>query len=114
MLCLQSQSIAEPIDAAAFARDAAVEEVAGIELNPGLRGVNLQRATARRFHYSRREHQRIGRRAVSIQHEVVIVAVAVADLGVLSLIDPRADWCRCTKIEGCTGDWRDLAGRNQR
>ena len=43
----------------------------------------------------------------------MIVAAAIADLGVLPLIDARADGRRCPKIERSAGDGRDLTGRDE-
>src|SRR5207237_1734852 len=108
MLRLQRQPVTKAVDAAAFAGDCAIEEVPGIELNARLRRVDLQSATSRGVGCSRGEHQCICRNATAVQHEVVIVTVAVTDLDVLSLIDARADWRRCPEVERRAGHQRDL------
>lgn len=113
MMGLQRQSVAEAVDAPAFTGDAAVEEVPRIELQTRLGRENLERATGRRFGDSRRKCESTGRRARTIEHEVVIVSVAVADLRVRSLVDPRSDRRRGAKVEWCAFNACDLARRDQ-
>src|SRR4051794_17311973 len=114
MLGLQGQTIAEPVHSAAFAGDGAVQEIAGIELQTWLGGRDLHRATTRRLDDSRRKKQRVCRGAVPIQHPVVVVAVAVANLGVLPLVDSRSDCRRRAEVEWRALHGRDLARRYQR
>src|SRR4051812_35824533 len=114
MLGLERQTIAEPIHGAAFAGDGAVEEIAGIELQARLGGGDLHRATTRRLNDARGEDQRVRGRAVAVEHPVVIVAVAVPNLGVLSLVDSRSDRRRRTEIERRALHGRDLARWYQR
>src|SRR5689334_16953988 len=114
MLGLERQTVTEVIHSTALSGDAAVEEVAGVELDAGLGGGDLHRAPTRRLDDARSEYERISRGVAAIQHEVVIVAVAVANLGVLSLIDSLANRVRRAEIERRALNGHDLAGRYQR
>src|SRR5438067_8545883 len=114
MLCLQCQPITEAIDGAAFAGDAAVEKIAGIKLQAWLGGGDLHRATTRGFDDARGEYQGVCGRAAAIQNEVVIVAVAVANLRVLSLIYSRSDRSWRPEVERRALHGCDLARRYQR
>src|SRR5436853_4044348 len=100
MLGLERETIAEMIDGAAFASDAAVQEVSGVELDSRLGGGNFHGATSRRLDDACREHQRIRSGPATIEHEVVVVSVAEANLGVLSLIDSLANRVWRPEIEG--------------
>src|SRR5439155_23230099 len=51
--------------------------------------------------------------AAAVEDEVVIVPAAVANLGVLALINARADGHRRPKIERSASDGRDLASRDE-
>src|SRR4051812_45452003 len=44
MLRLECKAVSEMVDAGAFSRDAAVEKVSGVELQPRLGGENVERA----------------------------------------------------------------------
>src|SRR5437764_1846281 len=59
MLRLQRQAITEMIDSAAFAGDAAIEEIAGIKLEARLGSGDLHRATTRWLDDARSEYQHI-------------------------------------------------------
>src|SRR5256714_1922620 len=113
MLCLERDTVAEVIDRAAFSRDTAVEKVPRIKLQAGLGGGDLHRPTTRWFDDVRSEYQRVRGRAATIQHPVVIVAVAVTNLGVLSLIYSLTDCVWCPEIERRALDGRDLTRRNE-
>jgi hypothetical protein len=91
MLRLERYSVPETIDSACFPGDAAVEKIAGIELQPWLGCENVQRSSRRRLRDMRREHQRIGGRSSAVENEVVIVAVAIPNLRVLTLVNARSD-----------------------
>src|SRR5438270_11300678 len=99
MLGLERETIAEMIDGAAFASDAAVQEVSGVELDSRLGGGNFHCATSRRLDDACREHQCIRSGPAPIEHEVVVVSVAEADLGVLSLIDSPVYRVWCPEFE---------------
>ena len=103
MLRLERNPIPETIDRASFAGDAAVEKIAGVELQARLGCEDVQRSPRRWLHDPRRAHQRIGCRSSAIQNEVVIVPVAVADLRVLTLVNARSDCRRGAKIERRSG-----------
>src|SRR2546423_15462528 len=114
MLCLERDTVPEVIDRAAFPRDTAVEKVPRIKLQAGLGGGDLHRAATRWFDDVRSEYQRVRSRAATVQYPIVIVAVAVMNLGVLSLIYSLADCVRCPEIERRALHGRDLTRRNQR
>jgi hypothetical protein len=87
-----------------------IEVVAGVELDAGFGRGDVERPPARRIGDVRGRLKRpVARPAVD--HEVVVVAVAAADLLVVG-VDPRADRRRRPEVERRAGDRRDLAGRN--
>src|SRR5437773_2815432 len=76
MLCLHREAVAMTVDDAILPPQRAIEEVAGIELEPRLRRVDLHYPAARRL-----VDPRCKRRAgvgTLVQHEVVIIAPPVA------------------------------------
>src|SRR3982751_6381816 len=113
MLRLQRQTITKAIDCPAFAGDGPIEEVTGVKLQARLSGGDVHRATACRLDDARREYQRVRRRAAAIEYPIVIVAVAVPNLGIRSLIYSRSDRCWRPEVERLTLHRFDLAGRNQ-
>src|SRR4051794_27405341 len=60
MLRLETEAVTPAIHGAASANDAAIEEVARIELHAGLRGVDLHGAAAPGIAHARRTHQLAG------------------------------------------------------
>src|SRR6476660_8204907 len=111
MLRFERQAIAEVIYRAAFADVAAVEEIAGIKLEARLSSRDLQRATTGRFDYARRQYQRVCGNPAAIQHPIMIVAVAIADLGVVSVIYSRSDRGGRPEIERRALHGNDLTRR---
>src|SRR3954469_10315360 len=111
MLRLEREAIAESIDASLFARDSRVEEIPGVELHARFGRRDIQRTPTRRLHHVRSTNERIRRDAGAIQHEVVIVAVAVANLRIRLVIDARADRHWSPEIEWRACDGQNLARR---
>src|ERR1019366_7466751 len=97
MLRFHAEAVAELIGPAAFAGELAVEEVAGIELQPRLSGQDLQHATRGRFRHARHEAELPQR---LIDDPVVVVTVAELKLLVV-LTNARADGRRGAEIKGC-------------
>src|SRR4051812_10670134 len=95
---------------AALALDRAVEEIARVELDPGLRRRDFHCPAALRIGEARGE---LEASAFAIQHEVMVVALAERELRVL-VIDARADCRSLAEIEGGALNGRELARRNQR
>ena len=86
MLRLESEARASRVGAAARADQAAVEEVAAVELEPGLRGLDLERSARSAFlHPGDRDE---GSLVLAIDDEVVVVASGGADLVEL-VVDPE-------------------------
>src|SRR5712675_1255233 len=99
MLRLEGQSVAVLIDVPCLAGDAAVEKVPGIELDPWLGRENVQRPPRRRLGDVRRVNQRVPTSIPAVEDEVVVVAAAVSNLRILSLINTCADLHGRPKIE---------------
>src|SRR4029453_6441237 len=97
------------VDLPALAGDRAVEEVAGVELQPGLRGQNLERTAGLRLDHARAEPHRP---PASVQDEVVVVALADGDLLVLRL-DTGADGRRLSEVEGRARNRSQLPGGDE-
>src|SRR6266571_2914369 len=110
MLRLEAQRRAMSVDLPALSRDAAVEKVAGVELDAGLRGAHVERASTFRINETRRVDER---HCAAIDHPVVVVPVAVTQLR-MRLVDTRADGRGDTEIEWRSLDRRDLARGNER
>src|SRR5438067_10436387 len=107
---LETQTGAAPIDVTRFAGDRTVEKISRVELHARFGGRYVQRSAAGRIHYARRVAQRAAR---AVQHDVVVVAFAVAELLVLG-VDAPADRGRTAELERRAFDRRQLAGRNER
>src|SRR6476469_6437102 len=99
MLRLEGNSVSEAIDSASFAGDAAVQKIAGVELQARLGREYVEGADARWLDDARSVHQRVVWCVSAIQNEVVIVPVAIADLRVPTLVNPRSDRRRSAEIE---------------
>src|SRR5260370_7360284 len=110
MLRLEGEAGSPTIHMPAFPRDRAVEEVARIERQPGFRGADLERTPAGGLEDARRERQAGSR---TIQYEIVVVARAVPELGVV-LLDPRPERGRAAEVERRPRDRCDRAGRDER
>src|SRR5690349_15973877 len=57
VLSLETESAAMPVTAAVLSGNAAVEEVAGVELHAGLSGVHFQGTSRHRLEDARRQHE---------------------------------------------------------
>src|SRR5437870_3277461 len=100
MLCLQTEAVALRVRAAGLSRDAAIEKIAGIKLQTRLGCRNVERASRGWLGHASCMNQA---RAGAVQHEVVIVAAAEAQLFVI-LCDPRTDCRGSSEIERRAGD----------
>src|ERR1043166_5120137 len=108
MLRLQAEPEAVAIHAATLSRDRAVEEVPRIELHTRLVRRDVERTARARLDDA---HHMAHARPV----EDPIVVIPARDLQLLvRLGDPRPDRRWRPEIEGCAGDGRQLARRNQR
>src|ERR1700744_3345768 len=87
----------------------AVEKIAGVELDAGLVGENLQPPASRRLVDFSRERDFSIRR---IENPIVIVAVAELELLIVG-IDARADGGGFREVERCTSYGLQFACRNQ-
>src|SRR6266540_924999 len=96
MLGLETEAGAVRVHPPALPRDRAVEEVARVELHPGLGRADIERAPAARLYQA--GGVRKTRSAAAVEHPVVVVSPAKAQLHVV-LRDARADPCRGAKIE---------------
>src|SRR5437870_4982789 len=94
MLRLQAQRAAMLVDMARLARDRAVEEIAGVELQAGLRRRDIERSAALRIF----ELRGVTQPRVATQDPVMVVALAVLDLLVIR-VDARADRGRLPEVE---------------
>src|SRR5439155_9359316 len=110
MLRLETQRGAMFVALSGLPRDAAVEKVAGVELDAGLCGAHVEVASGFWIDETRGVNETD---AASIQHPIVIVPAAVAQLRV-RLVNARADVRRDAEIEWRSPDRRDLARRNER
>ena len=108
VLRLQAERAAMLVNMAGFACDCAVEEIAGVELQPGLRRRDIERSAALRI----LELRGVTQPRVAIQDPVMVVALAVLDLLVIR-VDARADRGRLAEVERRAVDGCELAGRNQ-
>src|SRR5260370_34207420 len=70
------------VNLAALPADSAIQEVAGVELDSGLRGENLHQAAGFPFRDARRERQAA---CGTVEYKVVIVALAEFQLLVASI-----------------------------
>src|ERR1051325_11325333 len=111
MLRLETQPETVSIDAPALSGNRAVEEVAGVELDPGLGGADAQGAAALRALELCRGQETGATTAV--EHPVVIIASPITELRV-GLLDARADRRGAAEIERRARHGRDLPGGDQR
>ena len=99
VLGLESDAVASTVRAAAHADERAVEERAGVELQPRLGGQHLERSSACRLQHMGCERERV---VASVDDEVVVVAAAA-----------RTDRRRDAEVQRRAVDGTDLAGRNE-
>src|SRR5262249_23295676 len=85
MLCFQAKALVLAINRTALPLDLPVQEVAGVELNPGLRGQNLQDAPRLGIAHAGGQDRLVA--AAAAEHKVVIVAAGIA----FQLADALAD-----------------------
>src|SRR5205814_3603699 len=109
VLRLQAKCRAMAVNLSTLAVNRAVEEVASIELNPGLGGEDLHDAPGFRLRDSRGERQA---GAGTIQDKIVIVAPAEFQLFV-GIVNTGSDGGGPAEVEGCAFDLAQLAGRDQ-
>src|SRR5689334_17364911 len=108
VLGLQTKSRTVSVNLAAFAGDASVKEVAGIELNARLVGYDLENATAGRLiNFGRFSHF-----PGAVEHPVVIVAVPFLQL-VVVVTDTGAHSGWLAEIKRRARHRRNLSGGNQ-
>ena len=109
VLRLQAEAVAALVDVAFLSGDGAVEKISRVELDAGLRGRDLQHATARGFVDARGQTEAV---AFPVDHKVVIVAVAEDQL-LVAVVDARADLRRRGEVERRALDRAKFAGRNK-
>src|SRR5829696_2746016 len=109
MLRLQAEAVAEGVYLAALAFETPVEKVAGVELDAGLRRVDVHDAPGCLLGHADRLPQRA---CLPVQHEVVIVTLSELDLLVVRR-DSGADGHRLPEIERATRNRPQFAGRDQ-
>src|SRR5271156_3336741 len=102
MLRLQTQPGAARVHLAAFAVDRSVQEIAGVKLQARLRGHYFKNAAADRLLDARGQAQ-----SASVQHPVVIVAMAELQLLVIGF-DSRTYASGFSKVERRAGDGAKL------
>src|SRR3569623_1407483 len=93
---LEADRVGLPVQPPGLAGDSAVEVVAGIALQAGLRGRKLERAPRHRSFEVRHGPEL----AVQLEAEGGVIALAVAQLRV-AVPDPLADRNGGSKVEGC-------------
>ena len=97
MLCLKADSGVLVVDDAVLARHATVEEVAGIYLHSRLVGIDVEH-DAGLGAVELASH--LGDVAFRVEHEVVVVAVAVLHLLIVEILDLLADHAGFDEVEG--------------
>ena len=107
-LRLQRHAVAHAIGLPALAGQAAIEEIARIELHAGLGRQHLQHAARCRVGKAGEEARRA--RALAGDHPAMVVAVADADLVMGGVAHPRADHPGRAEIEGGACDGGEVAG----
>src|SRR6266508_358617 len=110
VLCLQAQPGAALVDMTRLAGDGAVEKVARVELDARLGRGHIERAPRRRILDARGVTERPRR---SVDHPVVIVAGAVAELRMVR-VDAGANRDRLAEVEWRAINRRELARGNER
>src|SRR2546427_299597 len=109
MLRLETERGAMAVYPPTLPRNRAVQEVARVELDPGLRCTDLERAAARRINDARRAHETTCR---TVQDPVVIITFAKTQL-LVRLVDASPNGIGRAKIEWRPGHQGDFACRNE-
>jgi len=109
VLGFEAQSLATPAGAAVFARESAVQGIAGIKLQTRLTGIHLQQPAAV-FMVDR--GLPFDPPVIGVEDPVVIVAADPFQLHVAA-IDPFLDGGWLAKVQGGVGDRGDFAGGNE-
>src|SRR5580698_7062405 len=109
MLRLQAESPMLCVGDAVTPDEAAIEEVAGIELDAGLRGFDRQLAAAHRISNDRCKAQNS---RLAVQHPVEVISLAALQLLVVG-VNTRADYLGLAEIHRRAGHRREFARRNQ-
>ncbi len=110
-LRFQREGVALAVDLAGLATAGAVEEVARVELQPGLRRYQREHPPAVRIGHARDHPRLVGLHAVD--HPVQVVAVSAQQLWLLAIADVLADRFALAEIEVGPGDGAELAGGDQ-
>ncbi len=110
MLGLETEACALWVHVTGLSREA-IQKIAGIKLHAGLRGRHLKNASACGLYDAGGGNQSL---AAPVDHEVVIVAIAVTDL-LMIVVDACADCRGRTEIQrgsfnGCKFARRDERG----
>ncbi|VVT19327.1 hypothetical protein SPHINGO391_460096 [Sphingomonas aurantiaca] len=111
-LRFQRDAVPHPVQMALLADKRSVEEIAGIELHARLGRQHLEHAARQRILQPRGQFRLCGQALV--EREIMVVAMAIADLLVAAVADPLADDAAATEIEHGAGDGLQRAGRDQR
>jgi len=111
VLGLETQALTLAVGDAVAADQLAGQEIAGVKLQPRLGGQQLHRAAGGWIGHPRGEGRRVGPPLVA--DEIVVIAAADADLGVVRVPDPVADASRGSEVEGCVVHGADFARGNQ-
>jgi hypothetical protein len=110
MLRLESDSVSLPIQPPLLAHHRTGEEVAGVYLQAGLCGQQLEHPARTRIFEPRRPPQTAGRAA---QHEIMVIAARDDELRFRSVPDPSAHHVRGAKVECRTSDGAHFTRRYQ-
>ena len=112
MMRLEAETTSARIRVAVLSHHLPVEEVPGVELYARLCGRHIERAPAGRLRHMRGVNEPATSRG-SVQHERVVVTVAVLQL-LVRLIDARANRRRLAEVERRSRDRRQSARRDER
>src|SRR6185437_3590308 len=108
MLRLETEGPTMDVSRPAFALDGPVQEISGIELQPGLIREDVEGPPRRRLHYAGGMRQS----RAPVQHEVVVIPTGNLELGI-GVADPCPDGVPLPEIEGCTGHGSDGPGGDE-
>ena len=113
VLGLEAEAAPLRVGALRLAAEASVEEVAGVELDAGLGGEDLEDAARLGFEDAGGE-DRLGAGGAwsAVEDEVVVVAVTELELGI-RLVDVLADGFGAAEVEGGACDGEDLSAGDE-
>src|ERR1700712_5723999 len=111
LLRLERDAVAHAVEVAALAHERPVKEVAGVELQAGLSGQNLQHAPRFRIFQSGSKLRCSGQPL--IQREIMVVALSEADLFIAPVADAVGDNTGPSKIENGVYDRPALVRWNE-